>query len=53
MVLAVMFAIGTIGFTGGNVIYYSFMPYLGKREDQDKVSTWGYMYGFMSAFKHF
>ena len=49
MVLAVMFTIGTIGFTGGNVIYYSFMPYLGKREDQDKVSTWGYMYGFMGG----
>ena len=49
IVLAVMFAIGTIGFTGGNVIYYSFMPYLGKREDQDKVSTWGYMYGFMGG----
>jgi len=45
----VMFTIGTIGFTGGNVIYYSFMPYLGKREDQDKVSTWGYMYGFMGG----
>jgi len=44
-----MFSIGTIGFTGGNVIYYSFMPYLGKREDQDKVSTWGYMYGFMGG----
>jgi len=49
MVLAVMFTIGTIGFTGGNVIYYSFMPYLGKREDQDKVSTWGYIYGFMGG----
>ena len=49
IVLAMMFAIGTIGFTGGNVIYYSFMPYLGEREDQDKVSTWGYMYGFMGG----
>lgn len=49
VVLAVMFTIGTIGFTGGNVIYYSFMPYLGRREDQDKVSTWGYMYGFMGG----
>ena len=49
MILALMFTIGTIGFTGGNVIYYSFMPYLGKREDQDKVSTWGYMYGFMGG----
>jgi len=49
IVLAVMFTIGTIGFTGGNVIYYSFMPYLGSREEQDKVSTWGYMYGFMGG----
>ena len=49
MILAMMFTIGTIGFTGGNVIYYSFMPYLGTREDQDKVSTWGYMYGFMGG----
>ena len=49
IVLAVMFTIGTIGFTGGNVIYYSFMPYLGKREDQDQVATWGYMYGLMGG----
>ncbi|MEE2747610.1 MAG: MFS transporter, partial [Candidatus Thermoplasmatota archaeon] len=39
IILAVMFTIGTIGFTGGNVIYYSFMPYLGSRDDQDQVST--------------
>ncbi len=49
MILAVMFTIGTIGFTGGNVIYYSFMPYLSDRENQDQVSTWGYMYGFMGG----
>ncbi|MEE3083135.1 MAG: MFS transporter [Candidatus Thermoplasmatota archaeon] len=49
IVLAVVFTIGTIGFTGGNVIYYSFMPYLGSREEQDQVSTWGYMYGFMGG----
>ncbi|MDP6899558.1 MAG: MFS transporter [Candidatus Thalassarchaeaceae archaeon] len=49
IVLAVMFSIGTIGFTGGNVIYYSFMPYLAERRCQDHVSTWGYMYGFMGG----
>ena len=49
MILALMFTIGTIGFTGGNVIYYSFMPYLSDRENQDQVSTWGYMYGFMGG----
>nr|AIF02529.1 major facilitator permease superfamily protein (UMF1) [uncultured marine group II/III euryarchaeote KM3_157_F12] len=49
IVLAMMYTIGTIGFTGGNVIYYSFMPYLSDRENQDEVSTWGYMYGFMGG----
>jgi UMF1 family MFS transporter len=49
IVLAMMYTIGTIGFTGGNVIYYSFMPYLSSRENQDQVSTWGYMYGFMGG----
>ena len=49
IVLAMMYTIGTIGFTGGNVIYYSFMPYLSDRENQDQVSTWGYMYGFMGG----
>ena len=49
IVLAMMYTIGTIGFTGGNVIYYSFMPYLAERRCQDHVSTWGYMYGFMGG----
>ena len=49
MILALIFAIGTVGFTGGNVIYYSFMPYVADRRCQDHVSTWGYMYGFMGG----
>ena len=49
MVLALIFVIGTVGFTGGNVIYYSFMPYMADRRCQDHVSTWGYMYGFMGG----
>ena len=44
--LALTYTIGTVGFTGGNVIYYSFMPYLGGKEMQDHVSTYGYGYGF-------
>lgn len=44
--LALVYTIGTVGFTGGNVIYYSFMPYLGGKEMQDHVSTYGYVYGF-------
>ena len=49
LVLALMYTIGTVGFTGGNVIYYSFMPYLAPRKCQDHVSTWGYAYGFMGG----
>ena len=49
IVLAMMYTIGTIGFTGGNVIYYSFMPYLAEKHCQDHVSSWGYSYGFMGG----
>ncbi|DAC26920.1 MAG TPA: hypothetical protein D7H99_05610, partial [Candidatus Poseidoniales archaeon] len=49
LILALMYTIGTIGFTGGNVIYYSFMPYLAPRKCQDHVSTWGYAYGFIGG----
>ncbi len=49
IILAVMFAIGTVGFTGGNVIYYSFMPYLAEKRCMDHVSSRGYAYGFMGG----
>ncbi len=49
MVLAVMYVIGSIGFTGGNVIYYAFMPHLAEKRCMDHVSSWGYAYGFMGG----
>ena len=49
MFLAVCLVIGNIGFAGGNVIYYAFMPYLAEKEDVDHVSSWGYAYGFMGG----
>ena len=49
IILAVMYAIGTIGFTGGNVIYYSFMPYMAEKRCMDHVSSVGYAYGFMGG----
>ena len=49
MILAVMYAIGTIGFTGGNVIYYSFMPYMAEKRCMDHGSSVGYAYGFMGG----
>ncbi len=36
-IMAVMYVIGTVGFTGGNVIYYSFMPYLADKRCMDHV----------------
>tara|TARA_B100001245_G_scaffold51497_1_gene34279 strand:- start:3 stop:1835 length:1833 start_codon:yes stop_codon:yes gene_type:complete len=44
--LAVCLVIGNIGFAGGNVIYYAFMPYLADRRVMDHVSSWGFAYGY-------
>jgi UMF1 family MFS transporter len=44
--LAFCLVIGNIGFAGGNVIYYAFMPNLAERSSMDHVSSWGYAYGF-------
>jgi UMF1 family MFS transporter len=44
--LAFCLVIGNIGFAGGNVIYYAFMPSLADRGSMDHVSSWGYAYGF-------
>jgi len=44
--LAFCLVIGNIGFAGGNVIYYAFMPNLADRGAMDHVSSWGYAYGF-------
>ena len=48
-IMAIMYVIGTVGFTGGNVIYYSFMPYLAEKRCMDHVSSKGYAYGFMGG----
>ncbi|MDG1540840.1 MAG: MFS transporter [Candidatus Thalassarchaeaceae archaeon] len=44
--LAFCLVIGNIGFAGGNVIYYAFMPNLADSGSMDHVSSWGYAYGF-------
>ena len=49
MFLALTFVIATVGFSGGNTIYYAFMPYMAKKEHMDKVSSWGYAYGFIGG----
>ena len=49
LILAFMFVIGSIGFSGGNTIYYAFMPYLAPKKAMDHVSSWGYAYGFLGG----
>ena len=49
LVLAFMFVVGSIGFSGGNTIYYAFMPYLAPKKCMDHVSSWGYAYGFLGG----
>ena len=44
--LAFCFLMGQIGMAGGNTIYYAFMPYLADEENMEKVSSWGFSYGF-------
>ena len=48
-ILALMYVLGSIGFSGGNTIYYAFMPYLAPKKAMDHVSSWGYAYGFMGG----
>ena len=47
--LAFCLVIGNIGFSGGNVIYYAFMPYLAEKAQIDHVSSWGTAYGFFGG----
>jgi len=44
--LAFCFLMGQIGMAGGNTIYYAFMPYLSDESQMEKISSWGYSYGF-------
>ena len=44
--LAFCFLMGQIGMAGGNTIYYAFMPYLAEQNQMEKVSSWGFAYGF-------
>lgn len=49
LILAMMYVIAAIGFAGGNVFYYAFMPYLAEKRCMDHVSSWGYAYGYMGG----
>ena len=43
---SLLYFFGRIGFGGGNVFYDSLLPFVAKREDFDRVSSFGYALGY-------
>lgn len=43
------YAMGRIGFAGGNIFYDSLLPHVASPENQDKVSSWGYAAGYLGG----
>jgi MFS transporter, UMF1 family len=46
---SVLFIIGSIGFSGGNVFYDSFLPEVADQDEMDKVSSGGFAYGYIGG----
>lgn len=46
---SLLYFLGRIGFGGGNVFYDSLLPFIAKREDFDRVSSWGYALGYLGG----
>lgn len=46
---SVLFIIGSIGFSGGNIFYDGFLPEVTDKKDIDKVSAGGYAYGYVGG----
>lgn len=46
---SILFIIGSIGFSGGNVFYDSFLPEIADRKEIDKVSSGGFAYGYIGG----
>src|SRR5699024_3482704 len=44
---SVLFIIGSIGFSGGNIFYDGLLPVITDEKDIDKVSAGGFVYGYM------
>ena len=45
IVLSILYIMSNIGFAGGNIIYYAFMPFLSKEKSADEISSIGTAYG--------
>ncbi|ARI78132.1 MFS transporter [Halobacillus mangrovi] len=41
--------VGTIGFSGSNVFYDAFLPEVAEADKMDKVSAWGFAFGYIGG----
>lgn len=49
LLASILFIIGRIGFGAANVFYDALLPHVAREEDQDRVSTQGYAYGYLGG----
>jgi UMF1 family MFS transporter len=49
LLASVLFIVGRVGFTGGNVFYDALLPHVARKDDQDRVSTRGYAFGYLGG----
>lgn len=49
LIASIFFIIGRVGFGSSVVFYDALLPHVAKEEDQDRVSTMGYAYGYLGG----
>jgi UMF1 family MFS transporter len=46
---SLVFAVGNLGFAGGNIFYEALLPHIARSNDIDRVSTRGYALGYLGG----
>ncbi|WP_101843392.1 MFS transporter [Halobacillus sp. Marseille-P3879] len=49
LLASALLIVGTIGFSGGNVFYDAFLPEVSNEDNMDKVSSWGFAFGYIGG----
>ena len=49
LLASILFVMGRIGFTGANIFYDALLPHVATEQDQDRVSTRGYAFGYLGG----
>ncbi|OEF99043.1 MFS transporter [Vulcanibacillus modesticaldus] len=49
LLVSILFILGTIGFSGGNVFYDAFLPEIVPKKDMDYISAKGYAFGYIGG----